>query len=196
MAATLQPFIDYIEKFKTRITTAKTAVLQKNTPLIFQDYKQMIEDSVNEWYDSYSPISYNRQSTATDWYEASVAGPGTINAMFLAGQYASHQDPGLVFDYAFYQGYHGGSLGKADYSGSIPGVPSYRTPNPQFYFWGDPAIQTTPIKTLFIVKKDSFMPKWTKILQQDFTAMIMDGGSSGLPARVARNIGLRVGRKR
>lgn len=196
MAATLQPFIDYVEIFKARISSAKTAVLQKNTPLILQDYKHIIEDSINEWYDSYSPSSYGRMSTASDWYNAEQGGLGEINAEFIAGQYTSNQDPGHVFDYAFYQGYHGGSLGKADMSGDTPSVPSYRTPVPQFYFWGSPAVQTTPIYNIFMVKKDGFMPKWTKILQQEFVAMIMDGGASGLSSRTARNVGLHVGRKR
>ena len=61
-----------------------------------------MEDSINEWYDSYSPVSYGRNSTAKDWYEASSGGLGVINAEFLAGQYTSNQDPGYVFDYAFY----------------------------------------------------------------------------------------------
>ena len=196
MSATLQPFIDYIETFKARISAAKMAVFQKDNPLIFQDYKQIIEDSINEWYDSYSPIYYGRGSSAQDWYEANIAGPGAIDAMFIAGQYTSNQDPAFVFDYAFYQGYHGGSLGGPDFLGQQPNGPSWRVPYPKFYFWGSTAAQTTPIYTLFMVKKDSFMQKWTKILEQDFVAMIMDGGASGLSPRVARNIGLHVSRKR
>lgn len=196
MSATMQPFIDYIETFKNRINSAKAAVLQKNTPSIFQEYKQIMKDSVNEWYDSYSPIYYGRGSTAQDWFDISIAGPGAIDAEFIAGQYTSNQDPAYVFDYAFYQGFHGGSLGKQDYLGQSPDGPSWRSPVPQYYFWSGTAVQTTPISVIFTVKKDSFMPKWTKILEQDFVAMIMDGGSSGLSSRVARNIGLHVSRKR
>lgn len=196
MSVSLRPFIDYLDKFRGRINTAKSAVLQKNTDIMFQEYKQIIEESINEWYDSYSPSTYRRGSTAQDWYEASIAGPGAINASFIAGQYTSNQDPAYVFDNAFYQGYHGGSLGKPDWVGDSPDGPSWRTPVPRFYFWGSPAAQTTPISVLFTVKKDSFIPKWTAILQQQFTAMIMDGGASGLSPRVARSIGLHVGRKR
>lgn len=187
MAATLKPFIDYLQKYAARIDGAKNSALYLGIPSIAKQYKKELQKSVDEWYFAYSPIHYSRKSVAMDWF---ICYPQPKNGRIYAqltsrGVSASNQSPDWVFYLAVFKGYHGGSFGKADYNGVVPSVPMWRSPYPDGYtpgafdHWSSVAYASEPIINIVNRRRYEKLPRWQEYLQRLFISQLSGGASVG-----------------
>ena len=185
MAATLKPFIDFLQKYAARIDGAKKSALYIGVGHIAKQYRKELQESIDEWYFAYSPIYYSRQSSVQDWFFCYPMGAtGKILAQLRSNSVAtSNQSADWVFNIAVFQGYHGGSLGKADYNGVSPSAPMWRAPYPDGYtpgafsHWSSVAYASQPIINIVNRRRYQKIPEWQAYLQNLFISQLGGGGS-------------------
>ena len=112
---------------------------------IFKREMQINADHIIDYfYNDYTPQSgYDRKGDLYNAYEI-YGEPDDWNVVHGSEfmKFSHHQSNEIIYNNVYKQGYHGGSLGKADELGITPSVPSYRRPSPGFKYWGRPALQS------------------------------------------------------
>lgn len=108
------------------------------------------DDVITQWYSLYDPIFYERRGSLYDMFDVKLNGTDYIV------EFKDDSLTGLdkyLYDLTFVEGYHGGAKrgvshmynnGKVIASFPHPheGVPYWKTPIPQFYQWGRPALRS------------------------------------------------------
>lgn len=137
-------YSQYLEDLKAK---AKQE-LQKALANTMRDYFALAEDrvktifneTVQDFYGSYTPMYYDRNESLYDILETS-ADDTSLSIGFDPGKMTSFRsgysgEDGL-YDQVFRRGWHGGAGSGEGHP--APGKPYWRTPIPQFYNWGDEA---------------------------------------------------------
>lgn len=132
---------DFLEQSKTKIQEA-VAIVQKETwddfiHIVEERIKEMFNDVIQEFYNDYSPETYDRneslydllQTDTTDsslmvWFDPSKMTP------FRSG----YDGEDGLYDQVFRHGWHGGAASGEGHPS--PGTPYWRTPVPYYNRWG------------------------------------------------------------
>lgn len=126
--------------------------MNKKYPKKYEDAANLVCDHViTQWYDSYNPIIYDREGSLYKMYDVKVKDSKLIvdidgEGLSGLGRY--------LYELTFVEGYHGGAKTGTSYyrspqgtklkafSHPQPGIPYWKTPIPEFYRWGRPALRS------------------------------------------------------
>ena len=128
--------------------------------------KNALELSIEQFYDDYSPGSYQRQEGLLTAFRINPDGTYDFDEGLISGYHRVSND--YLYDLAFRRGYHGGAdknnNGWYAYHPN-PGVPYWKMP-PDYTRWYKPAVKTTPILEMVDEKIAlyDFDEKYKKIL--------------------------------
>lgn len=121
--------------------------------------KQIIRKAVRAFYSAYAPIYYHRRYGL---YQ--MARPYIKDGVFviqMGGELSSiaHRiDNDYIDINSFQQGYHGGAMHN--------GVPTWRTPHPNYPYWGHEAYQTKSPEEILTEEWDFFKNTKGKLLSK------------------------------
>ena len=120
--------------------------INKIYPKKYEEAANYVCDNViTQWYDTYDPIVYDRRGSLYKMYEIKIRNNKLI--VDIDGEKFSGLSR-YLYELTFVEGYHGGAKkGKTGIDGYMedhpsPGIPYWKTPIPQFYFWGRPALRS------------------------------------------------------
>lgn len=129
---------------------------------LFDLYKtkatETFEESMQKFYDAYSPKYYGRSYSLKNLLDITNAGDGYVTLDFdpskMSGYRSGYSGEDGLYDLVFRRGFHGGAesgsyKGSGFYAHPNPGVPYWRKPYPSYKYWGSPAAQSTPPKDIF-----------------------------------------------
>lgn len=124
---------------KQSLEQAIDAADEEAIPIEMETIKDIFRDSIERFYDSYSPKYYSRNRSLFD-----IAELERINGGFRANLDSSAVTPFRdggdgVYELVFKKGWHGGAMGKADIRKYAPSSMSWRTPYGYYTYWGDKA---------------------------------------------------------
>ena len=118
-------------------------------------YKQIRKSVVNAWYGSYGPKYYHRTRSLYYFAYPYVEGEDFWVDYGTEHYYAHHRaSPEVIYANSFQQGWHGGAIGGPGHPS--PGTPYYRTPPPDYSFWGKEAVPGFSIEDALWSEWDAF----------------------------------------
>lgn len=143
-----------IEALISATENAITKVNQMNKKYPQKYYNtayEVCDTVITKWYSSYSPIIYDRVGSLYDMFKVRIN--GTKLLVDIDGEGLSGLSE-YLYNLTFVEGYHGGAKSGTSYYRSPqgtklmafphpqPGVPYWKTPIPEFYRWGRPAVRS------------------------------------------------------
>ena len=138
--------VSNIEQFARSVQNAynmlSRATAQKPAKLEY-DLNEEALSAIAEWYGKYDPHKYRRKGSLKQAFKIVRDGVDveiTYDAEFM-NDYQHHQSNEIIFNNAFIEGYHGGSMGTDKY-GDIATTPSWRKPFLKYTHWGDEAVRS------------------------------------------------------
>lgn len=134
-----------LERIKKSVTEQVKAAVDASWPEFFEVLEgraqEMFDESVSEFYNSYSPEFYGRTGSL---YEVmtTIRTDESLTLSFIPSNATVMNNGDTVYGLAFKHGWHGGAT-------APDGVMRYRTPYPYYKHWGRPAVHSSsPYETL------------------------------------------------
>ena len=130
-----------------------------------KDLNQIARIAIDEFYESYDPLIYDRYGSLYDAYKVNVnkdVWEIITDSSFITSSH--HQSNSIIYNNVFELGYHGGSTGE----GLNSGIPHWRKPFPFFSEWGEQAVNSIPPKEVIQEKYNQYMDKIPIKLQDEF----------------------------
>lgn len=126
----------------------KIVEINKKYPIKYKEELQYVADKeITRWYNKYPPIVYKRKESLYHAYKIQIIGTD-INVDFnksYMDEFIQREANKYIYPNSFIGGYHGGAIGGVTKYGQphpAPGVPYWKTPIPEFAFWGRPALRS------------------------------------------------------
>lgn len=133
---TLEEIIQRIKKLRADIPNPFSSYLAEMlAPDIKSKVKEIFDEWVNNYYDSYSPKYYTRTNGLKDAYICELYGDTLefrSNASLLNGSHRVSNE--YIYDHMFFEGWHGGAISGLNHP--APGELYWRTPYKEYTRWG------------------------------------------------------------
>lgn len=139
-------------------------------PLYKTRVEEIYKKSVEQFHASYTPHYYSRTNDLYNLLEVNIS-----NRSFKITLHDERLEPSnsgiaasSLYEIVVEGGWHGGAPSGKNHP--APGTPYWRVPYPEYYTWGSPAEQSTPIFELFQSGYDSYLVEanelWQSLVQK------------------------------